>query len=200
MNARRPDTPPRVVVLAGPNGAGKSAAAAEARPQGRGIRDADVIAQGLSGFAPERAGLAAGRIMMRRLKELAGQRKSFAFETTLASRSFAVWLKELKSSGYIVHLLYLWLPSAEMAVERVVERVRQGGHDVPGATVRRRYGAGLRNFFDLYQPLADTWQVLDNSIIGRSRLVATGMGRRIDLVGDSRIWKQVQLQTDKADT
>ncbi len=200
MNARRPDTPPRVVVLAGPNGAGKTTAAPRLLRRALKVEEfvnADVIAQGLSGFAPERAALAAGRIMMKRLKELAGQRKSFAFETTLASRSFAVWLKELKSQRYIVHLLFLWMPSAEAAVQRVAERVRLGGHDVPEGTVRRRYRAGLRNFFDLYQPLADTWQVVNSSVIAGPRIVAAGAGRNTSVVRDADIWKSVQGQTGR---
>ena len=88
--------------------------------------------------------MAAGRIMIRRLKELAATRANFAFETTLASRTFAPWLADLKSIGYQVHLVFLWLPSDEMAVARVAERVRMGGHDVPEDTIRRRYRRGGR--------------------------------------------------------
>jgi predicted ABC-type ATPase len=187
-----------VVVLAGPNGAGKSTAAPRLLKRTLRVEEfvnADVIAQGLSGFAPERAAMAAGRIMLKRLKELAAQRKSFAFETTLASRSFAPWLNELRRSGYVVHMLYLWLPSAEMAVQRVAQRVSRGGHDVPAATVRRRYRAGLRNFLDLYQRLADKWQIIDNSVAGRSRLVASGSGQRTDNVRNASLWDRFQRQS-----
>jgi predicted ABC-type ATPase len=111
--------------------------------------DADVIARGLSAFEPESVAIAAGRVMLARLSELAGQRVSFAFETTLASRTFVPWLRDLKASGYEIHMLFLWLPSAEFAVDRVADRVRAGGHDVPAETVRRRYRAGLHNFFSL---------------------------------------------------
>ena len=111
--------------------------------------NADLIAQGLAGFDPERAALPAGRVMLQRIRELAKQRVSFAFETTLASRSFARWLAELVRTGYQFHLVFLWLPSADFAVDRVADRVRLGGHSVPEATVRRRYAAGLRNFFGL---------------------------------------------------
>src|SRR5579883_3459786 len=118
---------PKVIVLAGPNGAGKSTAAARVlRALGVGeFVNADVIAQGLSGFAPERVAMAAGRIMMQRLKELAAARASFAFETTLASRAFAPWLTDLKAGGYQMHLVFLWLPGAEVAMDRVAERVRR---------------------------------------------------------------------------
>lgn len=188
---------PRVVVLAGPNGAGKSTSASRLLRGVLGVDEfvnADIIAQGLSGFAPERVAMAAGRIMMRRLKELAASRASFAFETTLASRTFAAWLAELKSQGYTVQLVFLWLPSEEMAVERVAERVRLGGHAVPEPTVRRRYRAGLRNFFELYRPLADKWQVIDNSVISSPRVVATGIGRQTYAVKQKAVWEQIQQQ------
>ena len=94
--------------------------------------NADTIAQGLSAFAQDRVAFQAGRIMLKRLSELAAARASFAFETTLASRSYAPWLTELRATGYKVHLVFLWLPSADEAVARVAERVRAGGHDVPG--------------------------------------------------------------------
>ncbi len=200
MNARRRENLPRVVVLAGPNGAGKSTAAPRLLRRALSVEEfvnADVIAQGLSGFAPERAAMPAGRILMKRLKELAAERKSFAFETTLASRSFAVWLDELKAQGYLVHVLYLWLPSAEAAVQRVAQRVRLGGHDVPEATIRRRYRAGLRNFFELYQPLADTWQVVDSSAVAGARVVATGIGRKTNVVKDEEAWERILRQVQR---
>mgnify|MGYP003820613589 FL=1 len=101
--------------------------------------------------------------MHARVRELAEQRRDFAFETTLASRSLAPWLERLIAGGYRMHLVYLWLPSAELAVQRVRIRVQAGGHDVPEETVRRRYERGLRNFFGLYQRLAETWRMDDNS-------------------------------------
>src|SRR6516225_8899139 len=124
---------PYAVVLAGPNGAGKSTAAPMILKDALGVDEfvnADVIARGLSGFEPERAAMAAGRIMLARLRELARQRSSFAFETTLASRSFAPWLKDLLATRYQFHLVFLWLPSPDLAVARVAARVREGGHDV----------------------------------------------------------------------
>lgn len=185
---------PRVVVLAGPNGAGKSTSAE--RLLRRAFRvdefvNADVIASGLSAFAPERAALAAGRVMLQRIRELAVANTSFAFETTLASRTFAPWLRDLKGSGYVVNLVFLWLLSADMALARVAERVRQGGHDVPEATIRRRYDAGLANFFSLYQPLADSWQLVDNSVIGLARVIARGVGVRATVVHDEIVWQQI---------
>lgn len=160
------ESAPNVVVIAGPNGSGKSTAAPALLRDYLGITEfvnADVIAQGLSGFGSENVALQAGRIMLERLKELAADEADFAFETTLASRTFATWLKDLQQSGYRAHLLFLWLPSAEMAVARVSSRVQRGGHDVPEDVVRRRYESGLRNFFSLYRPLVEAWRMYDNS-------------------------------------
>src|SRR5262245_63339223 len=95
--------------------------------------------------------------MLTRLRQLAQQRINFAFETTLAIRSFAPWLRRLEAAGYHRHLLFLWLSSAELAIERVADRVRNGGHHIPADVVRRRYAAGIRNFFGLYQPLVTSW-------------------------------------------
>jgi predicted ABC-type ATPase len=139
---------PSPVVLAGPNGSGKSTLAPRLLKGTLGVSefvDADVIARGISGFDPERAVFAAGRVMLARVRALAEQRVSFGFETTLASRSFAPWIARLKRAGYEVHLVFLALPAADVAVRRVAERVRMGGHGVPEVTVRRRYRTGLQN-------------------------------------------------------
>jgi predicted ABC-type ATPase len=129
--------------------------------------------------------------MLARLKELAAARQDFAFETTLASRSYAVWLKNLRDVGYQVHLVFLWLPSADAAVARVAERVRSGGHDVPEPTIRRRYNAGLRNLMELYIPLADAWQVFDNSSIDEIRCIAAGQSQGAVEVFDQLTWESI---------
>ena len=154
--------------------------------------NADDIALERSPSNPEAAAVAAGREMLSRLHELARQRQSFAFETTLATRHFATWLDGLLRNGYSVHIVFLWLPSPEMARERVERRVIEGGHDVPESIVRRRYRRGLRNFFDLYQPLATTWQMYDNSAGSAPLLIAAGSGRTVDRVSDPRIWAEIQ--------
>ena len=157
---------PIVVVVAGPNGAGKSTVAPALLEGALGVTefvDADQIARGLSGFNPEGVAIAAGRVMLARLRELSQQRVSFAFETTLASRSTAGWLDDLTVSGYAAHVVFLWLPSADFALQRVRDRVRSGGHNVPEETVRRRYAKGIQNFFDLYQDRVETWRVYDAS-------------------------------------
>jgi len=190
------DPRPSVVILAGPNGAGKSTAAPALLHGTLAVNEfvnADVIARGLSAFDPDSAAIAAGRVMLARLRELAGQRVSFAFETTLASRTFAPWLRGLRASGYHVQLVFLWLPSADFAVERVADRVRAGGHNVPEETVRRRYRAGLRNFFNLYKPLASAWRLYDTSSPD-PRLVAEGLESQPIRVYDEDVWGVVRRQ------
>lgn len=186
---------PKVVVLAGPNGAGKSTSAAKLLLGALKVQEfvnADTIAAGLSAFAQDRVAFEAGRIMLARLKELAAARTDFAFETTMASRSFAPWLAELRASGYEVHLVFLWLPSADEAVARVADRVRRGGHDVPEATIRRRYKAGLENLSRLYMPLADTWELFDNSVMHGPHLVAIGGLEGAAHVFDPLTWDTIR--------
>jgi predicted ABC-type ATPase len=101
--------------------------------------------------------------MLERLRELAASGQDFAFETTLSSRSFYPFLKQLRERGYELHLVYVWLRSADMSVERVASRVQRGGHNVPEEAVRLRYGRGVHNFFHLYRPIADAWVLCDNS-------------------------------------
>jgi predicted ABC-type ATPase len=149
-----------------------SAGSAAQCTAGSRVRQCNTIAAGLSAFSPETVAIAAGRLMLARVRELARERRDFAFETTLASKTFAPWLKELQASGYTFHLVYLWLPTVELAVARVAERVRRGGHAVPESIIRRRYDRSLANFFALYSKFADSWVMLDNSIRRRPRVVA----------------------------
>ncbi len=170
---------PQLIAIAGPNGAGKSTVAPFLLRDQFGLMEyvnADVIALGLSAYQPEKAAFVAGRVMLERLRDLARERKSFAFETTLSTRSYAAWVRQLKQRGYSFHVLFLWLRSPELALQRVRDRVLLGGHDVPAATVRRRYVKGVRNFFDLYQTLADSWMVYDNSVPGELFKIAVGEG------------------------
>lgn len=185
---------PSVIVLAGPNGAGKTSAAPALLREVLSVVEfvnADTIAQGLAAFSPERVAMEAGAILLGRLHELAARGRSFAFETTLASRSFAPWLAKLACRGYEFHLVFLWLPSADLAVERVADRARPGGHDVPGHTVRRRYAAGLKNFFSLCRPLATAWRLYDNSSTA-IRLIAAGERLLVARIDDEASWRQIQ--------
>ena len=187
---------PSVVILAGPNGAGKSTAAPALLQGALAVNEfvnADVIARGLSAFDPDAAAIAAGRVMLSRLRELSEQRTSFAFETTLASRSFAPWLRQLGASAYDIHLVFLWLSSAELAIERVADRVRNGGHNIPTEVVRRRYSAGIRNFFSLYQSVTTSW-VLYNSSGPQPTMIAESLESQPQRVYDTDVWATVRRQ------
>lgn len=149
---------PQVVVLAGPNGAGKTTASRALLSQTYQIPtfvNPDIIAQGLSGFAPEAAAFQASAIMLRRLRAMADEGADFAFETTLAARTYAPWLRVLRDSGYLVRLVFVWLNSPDLAVDRVKWRVRQGGHSIPESTIRQRYIRSWDKILRMYQPLAD---------------------------------------------
>jgi predicted ABC-type ATPase len=152
-----------------------------------------VQARGLSAFDPEGVAIAAGRVMLSRLREVARQRLSFAFETTLASRSFAPWLQKLRASGYETQLIFLWLSSDDLAIERVADRVRSGGHHIPADVVRRRYSAGIRNFFALYQRVTSNW-VLYNSSGPKPTLVAERLESQPERVYDTEVWEIVKRQ------
>lgn len=161
-----PTAKPTLYVIAGPNGAGKTTFAREFLPFFAGCKqfvNADLIAQGLAPFAPETAALRAGRLMLEEIKRLADTGLDFALETTLSGRLYAPWFGSLRDKGYKVCLFFLWLPTVEMALARVAERVAHGGHHVPEADVRRRYQRGGRNLFQVYRPFLDSWVLLDNS-------------------------------------
>ena len=166
---------PHVVILAGSNGAGKTTAARTVLADKLGVMtfvNADAIASGLSAFDPESVAFEAGRIMLDRLHVLADERADFAFETTLSGRAYAAWLRTLQASGYRISLFYIWLTDIELAVRRVAIRVAQGGHSIPEDTIRQRYQRSIRNFHELYGPIADEWMVYDNSGDNEYRLIA----------------------------
>jgi predicted ABC-type ATPase len=157
---------PKIIIIAGPNGAGKTTFAREFLPQEAGCPvfvNADLIAAGLSPFAPERAAIQAGRLMLESIAQHVRKRESFAFETTLSGRGYAQQIPQWRQLGYRVELFFLSLTSAEMAVQRVAERVRQGGHNIPEPTIRRRFAAGLHLLSNVYQPLVDQWALYDNA-------------------------------------
>ena len=156
----------RIVVIAGPNGAGKTTFAREFLPHEANCPDfinADLIAAGLSPFKPESAALRAGRLMLEEIYEKIRQGKSFAFETTLSGRTYMKLLSDCRKQGYRILLVFLSLPSSDMAIARVAARVAQGGHNVPETDIRRRFEAGLKNFQDAYKKIVDAWILYDNS-------------------------------------
>jgi len=186
-----------LIVIAGPNGAGKSTTAPfllKGTLKVTEFVNADLIAQGLSGFQPEGAAFHAGRVMLERIHYLANKRVNFAFETTLASRTFAPWIAELKKIGYDFHLIFLYLPSEDFAVARVAERVRMGGHNVPEETIRRRYRAGLKNFIHIYKQLSDFWRFYDNSLSTGPQLIASGAIEQPDDIWNIETWGKIMRQ------
>jgi predicted ABC-type ATPase len=189
---------PSIVILAGPNGAGKSTAAA--RMLGRGITvttyvNADVVAQEIAPGDPERVAFEAGRRVLQQIERLIAQGASFGFETTLAGRTYVTWLRRAIAAGYELRLLYFWLPTPDLAVARVARRVEAGGHQIPEDVIRRRYAAGIRNFFSLYRGLARHWEMYDSSDIP-PRLVAEGQFGRTTRVADARAWSAIRSAAD----
>lgn len=184
---------PDFVLIAGPNGAGKSTAAPGLLRDQRGsieFINADDIARGLSAFQPESVAVAAGRILLDRVRSLSRAGRSFAVETTLSGRTYLRHIEEYKERGYKVSIFFLWLPSPELALHRVRQRVLLGGHNIPEDVIRRRYSAGLSNFLGPYREAVDFWRLYDGS--GPTpKLIAHGSGET-ELVNDEPLWHTVQ--------
>jgi predicted ABC-type ATPase len=162
---------PQAIVIAGPNGSGKSTAAAVLLPPELTFINADMIAQDLSGEPGSPGDIQAGRILLARVQVLESLGDSFALETTLAPKILARRVDRWREDGYETHLFFFWLPDEELAIQRVRQRAQDGGHPVPEETIRRRFRAGLRNFFEAYAPKFDTWRLYDNSTL-EPKLVA----------------------------
>jgi len=198
MSVVTPARAPCVVVLGGPNGAGKSTAAPRLLRGALRVDEfvnADTLAQGLSAFRPEAAAVDAARIMLRRFEALVRTRASFACESTLASVTLAGHLLTWRALGYQIHVVYLWLPSVELALFRVKLRVEAGGHDVPAATVRRRFDRGRANFFRRYSPIADRWRLYNAASASGPTLIATGQGPHRRRILKRELWEQASHGT-----
>lgn len=185
-------TPPLFVILGGPNGAGKSSAATTLLAPPITFLNADDVARSLPLRADASRDYEAGRVVLNRLEVLSAERADLAIETTLASRSLAAKARELQRVGYLVRLVYVWSASPEFSIERVAARVRMGGHDIPIPTIRRRYFAGLRNLFSLYLPLADVWDIHDNTSRIGPRLIAEGRAGLAEVVHDVGLWTTIR--------
>jgi predicted ABC-type ATPase len=193
----RSDIAKTAVVVGGPNGAGKTTWALKNLPTTLHIGEfvnADEIARGLSPFDPDASAMAAGRVMLDRLDTLVSAGNSFAFETTCASRRHPRFLMKCRTLGYEITLVFLWLPSADIALSRVARRVSQGGHRIPDEVVVRRYSAGLRMMRQLFLPLADFAFIYDNSDHGGT-LIAERRGAAPLTVHDSDRWKRIEEAT-----
>jgi len=157
---------PVIYIVAGSNGAGKTTFAREFLPfyaKCNRFVNADLIAQGISPFAPEKAAMKAGRIVLNELHELVEQRLDFAFETTLSGKTYLHFLQDAKKKGYEIQIFFLWIPVVQLSISRIKQRVKQGGHNVPTVDVRRRFKKSMSNFLEHYKPLAERWYFFDNS-------------------------------------
>lgn len=191
-------------IIAGCNGAGKTTASYTVLPEMLGCREfvnADEIARGLSPFNPEGAAIQAGRLMIERVLQLMKDGQDFAFETTLATRSYIKLIRKAQSVGYFVSLLFFSLPSAEQAVKRVARRVSQGGHNIPKDVIYRRYEAGLRNLFQLYIPVVDFWSLYDNNTCPTLR-IASGWrkGERLEVTEAERFAEMQRIYGEPEQT
>jgi predicted ABC-type ATPase len=157
---------PNLYVIAGPNGAGKTTFARKFLPQYAECLEfvnADLIAGGLSPFAPERAAILGGRLMLEQIHSLAERGLDFGFETTLSGKTYVKLLQDMRKRGYLIHIFFLWITNVKLALERIELRIRNGGHHIPESIVRRRFDRSLPNFLRFYKPLADSWAIFDNS-------------------------------------
>ena len=165
---------PKLYIIAGCNGAGKTTASFTILPEVLDCKEfinADEIAKGLSPFQPESVAMQAGRIMLARMDELLQKGETFAFETTLATKSYKQKIEWAQANGYEVTLLFFWLDSPNMAKKRVAQRVAEGGHSIPSETIERRYHNGIANLFAIYIDMVDICYIFDNSE-GRKELIA----------------------------
>jgi predicted ABC-type ATPase len=181
-------------IIAGPNGAGKTTASYTILPEMLNCKEfvnADEIAKGISPFQPDKAAIDAGRLMLQRIKELIKHRADFAFETTLSTRSYVNTILKAKESDYFVTMVYFWLSSPELAIERVKTRVDEGGHNIAVDVIKRRYLSGVKNLFHLYLPVSDYWMIIDNSE-NPFKLVAEGNASEDLQVKDINIWTKIK--------
>ena len=157
---------PRLYIIAGPNGSGKTTFAKEFLPHYAhcpNFVNADLIALGLAPFSPVTVSIKAGKLLLGQIKEFIDRRADFAFESTLAGRTYISLIKAVRQRGYSVTILFLWMPDVKLARARIKQRVKDGGHDVPFEDVKRRFGRSRINFLKFYKPLCDSWILFDNS-------------------------------------
>ena len=188
---------PTVYIIAGSNGAGKTTFAMRFLPLIAGCRNfinADMIASGLSPLNARAAVMQGGRLFLQQINRQIASSASFAFETTLSGRGHARLLQRLRQKGYRVHLYFLWIPNVQLALKRIADRVRRGGHNVPAHAVRRRYDKGLSNLFRRYMPLTDYCAMFDNSSEDPTLVFERQNGRETILSAD--VWRSIIKQKE----
>jgi predicted ABC-type ATPase len=188
--------PPTIYVIGGPNGAGKTTFAWEFLPSARVIEflNADLLAAGLSPFEPGAMTIKSGRLLLTRWKELVKLRREFAFESTLSGKTYVCMLRQAKAAGFKICLCYLWLPTVNISLHRVRQRVRKGGHDILEADLRRRFLPSLENFFKLYLPLADQ-TLLFNGAGNPPQLIAKWQDGNLS-ISDNELYERIKKQIE----
>lgn len=179
-------------IIAGCNGAGKTTASFTILPEILDCKEfvnADEIAKGLSPFQPEKVSFEAGRIMLKRINELVETKDNFAFETTLATKSYKSKIVEAKSKNYNVTLLFFWLQNVDLAIERVKTRVIEGGHNIETEVIKRRYLNGIKNLFEIYLPIADEVMIFDNSEGKHDLIAKKTLETKIDIFSEIKFNK-----------
>ena len=187
---------PRLYIISGCNGSGKTTASYTMLPEMLDCSEfvnSDEFAKGLSPFNPEKASIQASRYMIMKIRYLLKKQKDFGIETTLATRTLLKTIRLAQDAGYTVTLLYFWLNSPELAVERVAARVEAGGHDIPEETIRRRYRVGIDYFFHDYAPICERWILADNSQIP-FRVIAEGSKNDLINIKDETTYEQIRRQ------
>ena len=181
-----------VYIVAGPNGSGKTTFAIEFLPEYASCKhfiNADLIARGLSPFSPGAAAITAGKLVLEQIHQFAKRGVDFAFETTLSGKLYVNLFKSLKKKGYRIHLFFLWIPEANLAVSRIKSRVAQGGHDVPTRDVLRRFDRSITNFFMSYQSLADSWMLFNKAGV-IPILIAEGKNGKVNVI-DRNVYDKI---------
>lgn len=187
-----------IYIIAGSNGAGKTTFAIKFLPEYAKCPhfiNADLIAKGLSPFEPQKAALKAGKLVLQQIREFSDRGICFGFETTLSGKSYVRFLKELKAKGYELHLFFLWIPSTELAIARIRDRVLEGGHNVPDIDVRRRFARSISNFFMLYKPLLTSWMLFNNSGL-KPALIAKGQNQNVEII-NKELFEIIQCEAIK---
>ncbi|AWG21733.1 zeta toxin [Flavobacterium faecale] len=176
-------------IIAGCNGAGKTTASFTILPEILNCKEfvnADEIAKGLSPFQPEKVSFESGRIMLNRINELLENNENFAFETTLATKSYKAKIAIAKKNNYNVTLLFFWLQNVDLAIERVKTRVKEGGHNIETDVIKRRYINGIKNLFEIYLPIADEVLIFDNSEGFHELIAQKTLNSEIDITSKNK--------------
>lgn len=184
-------------IIAGCNGAGKTSASISILPQILDCKEfvnADEIAKGLSPFNPESVAIEAGRLMLQRINVLLEGDNSFSIETTLSTKSYKSLIQRAKGKGFYIQLLFFWLPSPEYAEKRVAQRVREGGHNIPTDVIHRRYWAGIKNLFEIYIPIVDSWMLIKNT---KKREIVAQKDKEFEIINKETLFNKIKNYDSK---